>query len=74
MFKTKFGFFQVYIKGALRHAIELCQAAFDKTPKRLDTVDMPFATGKPIFGMINPEVYQNRYQPALHSRAIHQNG
>lgn len=40
-----------------RHAVELCQAAFGKTPKRFDTVNMPLTTGKLIVTMVNPEMF-----------------
>ncbi len=56
MIKTKFGFFQVQIKGVLRYAIELCQTALGKTPERFDTVNMPLTTGKFTVTMMYPEV------------------
>lgn len=43
------------IKGMLRYAVELCQATFGKTPERFNTINMPFATGKFITAMMNPE-------------------
>lgn len=56
MIKTKFGFFQMQIKGMFRDAIELCQTPFCKTPERFNTVDMSLTSGKLIVAMINPEV------------------
>ena len=40
-----------------RNAIELCQTSFCKTPERFDTVNVPFATGKLVVAMMNPEVF-----------------
>src|SRR5690349_15782645 len=57
MIKTKFSFFQVQIKGMFRHAVELCQAAFGKTPERFNTVDMPLTTSKFVITMMYPEVF-----------------
>jgi len=56
MIKSKFCFFQMQIKSMFRDAIELRQTSFCKTPERFDTVDMPFATGKLVVTMMNPEV------------------
>ena len=39
-----------------RHTIELSQTSFSETPERLDTINMPFTTGKFIVTMVNPEV------------------
>ena len=39
-----------------RNAIELCQTSFCKTPERFDSVNVPFATGKLVVAMMNPEV------------------
>ena len=40
-----------------RNAIELCQTSFCKTPERFDSVNVPFATGKLVVAMMNPEVF-----------------
>ena len=56
MIKTKFGFFQVQVESMFGHTIELSQTSFSETPERLDTINMPLATGKLIVTMVNPEV------------------
>ena len=75
MIKTKFSFFQVQIKGALRHVIEFCQTALGKTSERFDTVNMPLTTGKFIVTMMYPEVLiKANIDQSVIARAIHQNG
>ena len=73
--KTKFGFFQMQIKGMFRYAIELCQASFGKAPERLDTVNMSLTTDKFIVSMMHPEVLvkTNIDQPVVAAPSIRMN-
>ena len=57
MIKTKFGFFQVQIKGVFGHTIELCKRRQAIAPERFDAVNMPLTTGKFIVTMMHPEVF-----------------
>ena len=54
--KTKFGFFQMQIKGMFRYAIELCQESFGKAPEGFDAIDMPLTTSKFVITMMHSEV------------------
>lgn len=53
MIKPEFSFFQIVIKFAFWHPIKLGQPSFGKTPKGLNTINMPVTTSKFIVAMLD---------------------
>jgi len=53
MGKTEFCFFQITIKLPFWNTVELGQPTFSKGPKRLDTINVPVASGEFILAVIH---------------------
>jgi|SRR5699024_160808 len=75
MIKTKFGFFQMQIKGLFRHTIKLGKSSLGITPKRFDSVNVASWIGEFIFAMLDSVVLviSNIYQTIVTGPTIRMN-